>query len=98
MNKLEEAINIYSKVITKDSTFKDAYTKRAEIYFTQNKFDLAINDYSRLLYYEPNNVKSIVNRGLSYFNLKNYPNAIGDLTQVLNMNVIYGLQQNKFYI
>jgi tetratricopeptide (TPR) repeat protein len=51
--KAKEAIDVYSKIIQRDSTIQVAYYNRGLCYFEVDAFDKAINDFNKVISLQP---------------------------------------------
>ena len=71
-----QAIPELDKVISLDTTFREAYVSRANAYYSTQQFELAITDYDKIIELQPDNASAYNDRGLASFNLGRYYDAI----------------------
>jgi len=90
-SKYEQAIEVYTKALSKvqkgkdeDSAVASIHNNRAACYSQLYQFNDVVKDCSESLKLMPeNNLKALIRRGLAYEGLERYQNALDDLRQVL---------------
>ena len=75
-NKLEEAYNIFTKVIDKDPNWAEAWNKRATVLYLMGKYELSQADIDKVLEIENRHFGALSGQGLVQTALKNYQKAI----------------------
>ena len=75
-NNLNEAINIFSLIISIDSEWAEAWNKRATALYLSGRYEDSINDIKKTLQLEPRHFGAIAGLGLNQIELKNYRNAL----------------------
>ena len=70
--KLNDAINIFNKVIDEDPTFAEAWNARATAYYLEGQFDKSISDINKVLSLNPSHFGALAGLGsiletLGYF-------------------------------
>lgn len=80
------AIEQYSKAILKDSTFWNAYLKRAFCYGLTEQYDKAVEDYTIAIAAEPEKIYSYQSRGSAHYKLGHYTEALADFNKVLQFD------------
>jgi tetratricopeptide (TPR) repeat protein len=81
----EGAVEYYTKAISLDVKFIDAYVHRGAAYRELGDLDGAINDYNRALSIKPNH-DAFYNRGVVYADKGDTDKAIADYTSALGIN------------
>ena len=75
-NKLEEAYDIFTKVIDKDPNWAEAWNKRATVLYLMGKYELSQADINKVLQIEKRHFGALTGQGLVQIALKNYEKAI----------------------
>ena len=75
-NKLEEAYEIFTKVIDKDPNWAEAWNKRATVLYLMGKYELSQSDINKVLQIEKRHFGALTGQGLVQIALKNYEKAI----------------------
>tara|TARA_Y100001958_G_C21094085_1_gene446266 strand:+ start:252 stop:806 length:555 start_codon:yes stop_codon:yes gene_type:complete len=75
-NKLQEAINIFTKVIELDPLWAEAWNKRATVLYLIGEFEKSQNDIDKVLELEERHFGALAGQGLVNLHLKNYEKAI----------------------
>ena len=75
-NKLEEAYDIFTKVIDKDPNWAEAWNKRATVLYLMGKYELSQSDINKVLQIEKRHFGALTGQGLVQIALKNYEKAI----------------------
>ncbi len=88
-NKLNEAIDNYTKAIELNPAFAGAYNNRGAIYADQKKYDSAINDYNKAINLNPAFAGAYNNRGAIYADQKKYDLATADYNKAIDLNPDY---------
>ena len=75
-DKLNEAVNIFTKVIELDPNWAEAWNKRATVFYLLGKFQKSQNDIDKVLKLEERHFGALAGQGLVNIQLKNYEKAI----------------------
>ena len=75
-NKLEEAYDIFTKVIDKDPNWAEAWNKRATVLYLMGKYELSQSDINKVLQIEKRHFGALSGQGLVQTALNNYQKAI----------------------
>ncbi len=75
-NKLNEAVNIFTKVIKLDPSWAEAWNKRATVLYLLGEFQKSQNDIDKVLELEERHFGALAGQGLVNIQLKNYEKAI----------------------
>ena len=75
-DKLNEAVNIFTKVIELDPNWAEAWNKRATVFYLLGKFQKSQNDIDKVLELEERHFGALAGQGLVNIQLKNYEKAI----------------------
>ena len=75
-NKLNEAVNIFTKVIKLDPSWAEAWNKRATVLYLLGEFQKSQNDIDKVLELEKRHFGALAGQGLVNIQLKNYEKAI----------------------
>jgi len=89
-NYWNDAIKVYTQVLSLDSTHLDAYYQRGSCYTQLERMKdeankNAINDLTKVISAQPTNSNAFWYRGIAYGNLKQWDNQITDFTTVLKL-------------
>lgn len=83
----EKAISDFSKAISLDTQYVEAYLQRASCYSELKNIENAAKDFSKALQLDSNNIQTIIhNRGYMYLENGLYDNALKDFNFVLSKN------------
>jgi tetratricopeptide (TPR) repeat protein len=82
---LNEAINIFSLIISIDSEWAEAWNKRATALYLTGRYEDSINDIKKTLQLEPRHFGAITGLGLNQIELKNYRNALKSYQEAQNI-------------
>ena len=74
--KLDEAINVFSKVIELDPEWAEAWNKRATVLYLIGEYQKSQNDIDKVLNLEERHFGALAGQGLVNLELKNYEKAI----------------------
>ena len=74
-DKLNEAINIFTKVIELDPNWAEAWNKRATVLYLVGEFEKSQNDINKVLELEKRHFGALAGQGLVNIKLKNYEKA-----------------------
>ena len=85
-NKMESAIDDYTKAIKINTEYSQAYNDRGCVYVKQQRYDLAIADFGKAIEYSAWPYEAYENRANVYMRLKDYPNAIQDYTETIEID------------
>jgi len=77
------AIDEYSKAISADPKYWNAYVKRAFCYGLTDQYAKAVEDYTVAIAAEPEKIYSYQSRGSAHYKLGHYPEALADFNKVL---------------
>lgn len=83
LQKYGEAIVHYDLAIQMDSSYQDAYKRRAQTKEYLKDYEGAIIDYSKVMHFDSTNLKVQYKRGRSYHELGEYKKAIIDYDEVI---------------
>ena len=75
-NKLEEAYDIFTKVIDKDPNWAEAWNKRATVLYLMGEYELSQSDINKVLQIEKRHFGALTGQGLVQIALENYEKAI----------------------
>ena len=75
-NKLNEAVNIFTKVIKLDPSWAEAWNKRATVLYLLGEFQKSQNDIDKVLELEERHFGALAGQGLVNIQLKKYDKAI----------------------
>ena len=75
-DKLNEAVNIFTKVIELDPSWAEAWNKRATVLYLLGEFQKSQNDIDKVLELEERHFGALAGQGLVNIQLKNYDKAI----------------------
>ena len=75
-DKLNEAVNIFTKVIELDPSWAEAWNKRATVLYLLGEFRKSQNDIDKVLELEERHFGALAGQGLVNIQLKNYDKAI----------------------
>ena len=75
-DKLNEAVNIFTKVIELDPNWAEAWNKRATVFYLLGKFQKSQNDIDKVLELEERHFGALAGQGLVNIQLNNYEKAI----------------------
>ena len=74
--KLNEAIDVFSKVIELDPNWAEAWNKRATVYYMIGEFEKSQADINKVLELESRHFGALAGQGLVNIHLKNYEKSI----------------------
>ena len=80
-DKLNEAVNIFTKVIDLDPSWAEAWNKRATVLYLLGEFQKSQNDIDQVLALEQRHFGALAGQGLVNIQLKNYEKAIRSYEQ-----------------
>jgi tetratricopeptide (TPR) repeat protein len=83
MKNYNQAEQDYSKAITKNNRYTEAYLALASLRLGMNKPDAAMEDCNAILAFEPANQQAYLVRSRIYAKLTEYPKAIDDISKIL---------------
>ncbi|MCF0242201.1 MAG: (p)ppGpp synthetase [Treponema sp.] len=88
---LDEAVNIYSKIIEANPVPPDPvlgviHKHRGMAYFALNKFELAVDDFNKSINFDPKAFRTYYYKGIVLSITKNFDEAISCFTQSLELN------------
>lgn len=78
----DEAIELYTKGIKRDSSFADIFNNRGIAYFHLKAYEEAIEDYNKAIILKPTYTDAFYNRSNAFFAIKNIQHCIQDLDRV----------------
>ena len=76
INKLNEAVKVFTKVIELDPEWAEAWNKRATVLYLLGEFKNSQNDIDKVLKLEERHFGALAGQGLVNIQLKNYEKAI----------------------
>ncbi len=82
----EAAIEEYTKAISVDAQYWNAYLKRAFCYGLIQNYEKAIEDYTVTIGAEPDKIFSYQSRGSAHYKLGHYTEAMADFNKVLELD------------
>lgn len=85
----DDAVTTFSRVLSKDPDYVDAYIGRAEAYHAKDDYDKAADDYTAALKLQPQNLGYLCLRGLTFECLERHQDAIRDYESALAINPLY---------
>lgn len=89
MNNYEEALMEFSKAISFDPQFAEAYNVRAYIYVSKmNKLEEAVSDFSQAIKIQPDNPDIYNHRGWTYWLSGNYEDAFNDYNTAVKLGTV----------
>jgi tetratricopeptide (TPR) repeat protein len=100
LNKNNEALKDYNKVIKLVPNSTILYLDRANLYLKQGKENKALKDYQKLIKLNPKNMFAFVSLGFYYEKKKVFDKALENYNKVINLNTrnYYGyLNRSDFY-
>ena len=74
--KLDKAVNVFSKVIDLDPNWAEAWNKRATVFYMLGEFQKSQNDIDKVLQLEERHFGALAGQGLVNIQLENYEKAI----------------------
>ena len=86
LNKLDNAMNDCSRVLSKDEKNTKAYFIRSQIYIKRLEYPNAINDISRIILIRPDDTEMYIVRGTYYQEFNQHTNAINDFSKAITLN------------
>ena len=75
-DQLNEAVNVFTKVIELDPSWAEAWNKRATVLYLLGEFKKSQNDIDKVLELEERHFGALAGQGLVNIQLKNYEKAI----------------------
>lgn len=93
--KFEDALEIYNKMLSINSTFFQGYNHKAGIKIELEDYEGAIEDCEKSLKYEKNNPVAFNNRGLAYMYLEKFELSDKDLKEALKLTDNYQAKDKK---
>ena len=84
-NDLNNAIQIFSLIISLDSSWAEAWNKRATALYLSGKYEDSIQDIKKVLKIEPRHFGAISGLGLNQIELKNYEQALRSYKEALKI-------------
>ena len=78
----EKAINIFSLIISIDSSWAEAWNKRATVLYLSGRYEDSIEDIKKTLQLEPRHFGALSGLGLNQIELKNYRAALKSYEEV----------------
>ncbi len=88
LEKLNEALTDYNKVIELDPRNINVYTYRGLVNFRLNYYIDAVNDYSKAIDLDPRSASSYYNRGMSLLKLNEKQKACADFLKACQMGYL----------
>jgi tetratricopeptide (TPR) repeat protein len=88
-NKIDEALNDYSKAIQLNPDYADAYYNRGALLLNENKIDEALNDFNKAIQLNPGDAKAYSNRGALLLKENKIDEALDDFNKAIQLNPDY---------
>ena len=82
---LNEAIQIFSLIISVDPNWAEAWNKRATALYLSGKYEDSINDIKNVLQLEPRHFGAISGLGMNQIELRNYTQALKNYKKALKI-------------
>ena len=82
---LNEAIQIFSLIISVDPNWAEAWNKRATALYLSGKYEDSINDIKKVLQLEPRHFGAISGLGMNQIELRNYRQALKSYKKALKI-------------
>ena len=76
MGELSKAYEVFTKIITVESDWAEAWNKRATVLYLMNKYESSLDDIKITLSLEPRHFGALSGQALNYIELKKYEKAI----------------------
>ena len=83
--KLNEAIDVFSKVIELDPNWAEAWNKRATVFYLIGEYEKSQNDIDKVLDLEKRHFGALAGQGLVNIKLKNYEKAIKSYEEAMKI-------------
>lgn len=84
MNNPEQALSDYSKAISRNMKYTDAYMALASLRLDMNKPKEALESCNAVIAYAPENRQAYIVRSRIYARMNDYPKAIEDVSKILH--------------
>ncbi|HTL47170.1 MAG TPA: tetratricopeptide repeat protein [Verrucomicrobiae bacterium] len=84
--RFEEAIPLYSKVLSLDPEDSDALSGRGNAYIETRQFADALRDLTKNVQLNPDSFEAWYDRGVAYFEAGDYPAALQDYQKSVTLN------------
>ena len=85
-DRLDDAVQSYSKAIEADASFAKAYSSRGGVLYKMERYAAAISDYDRAIDLEPRNAVTYHNRGWVHASDGQTDKAIADFSKAIELN------------
>ena len=85
-NRLDDAIEAFTRVITGDPENFRAYGQRAMAYAKKRQFDRAIADFNKVVELRPDDGRAYIGRGITLSISGRHKEAIADLNKAINLS------------
>jgi tetratricopeptide (TPR) repeat protein len=85
MARADLALQDYTRAVTLDPTFAEAFNNRGALQSLNGMHDQAIADHNTAIRLNPNNSRAFSNRAQAYLRLKFYEEAIEDFTTAMDL-------------
>ncbi len=82
----EDAVNIYSRIISMDPDFAEGWNRRATIHYLMGEYDLSTQDVEKTLALEPRHFGALSGQGLIYLRQDKPEQALEYFRQALEVN------------
>ena len=76
MRELSKAYEVFTKIITVESDWAEAWNKRATVLYLMNQYESSLSDIKITLTLEPKHFGALSGQALNYIELKQYEKAI----------------------
>jgi tetratricopeptide (TPR) repeat protein len=94
MKNYNQAESDYSKAISKNNKYTEAYLALASLRIGMNKPEAALENCNAVIAYAPDNQQTYIVRSRIYAQLTEYPKAIDDISKILHGNP----QEKEMYL
>jgi tetratricopeptide (TPR) repeat protein len=80
--RYDYALIIFTNIIEKDSSWPEAWNKRATLFFLMKEYEKSLTDIEKVLNLEPRHFGALSGRAKIYIERQQYQKAINDLKKV----------------
>ncbi len=87
--QIDQAIEIFSKVIELEPNFFDGYNHRANSLAQKKEYEKALQDYQKAMDLNPQEATLYYNRAVVYYLMKKYPETLEDYNKAIELNPQY---------
>ncbi len=83
--RLDDAVVVYGKLISKDPANNDAFLNRGTIYAQKGEVSAALDDFDHVIKSSPSTADAWYGRGLVYLRANRLDDGIADLTEAIKL-------------